>query len=208
MPTDVADHWSEVWSDRDPEDVSWFQATPQTSLELIQRYAPDRSSAILDVGGGASRLAADLLELGYLDVTVVDMAEAALERARQPMGARAAEVTWTVAEVTQLELQRPVDLWHDRAVLHFLVQPSQQRAYAQRVLANLRPGGHAIIATFGPNGPERCSGLPVQRYDAAAISDTLGLELIEDIQETHVTPDGVEQPFVYAVLRRPASRLA
>lgn len=208
MPTDVADHWSEVWSDRDLQQVSWFQSTPRTSLELVQRYAPDRSSAVIDIGGGASRFAADLIELGYLDVTVVDVAEAALERARQQMGSRANEVTWHVADVTRLDLLRPVDLWHDRAALHFLTQPAQQDAYAQRVVANLRPGGHAIIATFGPTGPDRCSGLPVKRYDAAAIADTVGLELVEDLQETHLTPNGVEQAFVYAVLRRPASRLA
>ena len=208
MPTDVADHWHEIWSDGDPEQLSWFQASPQTSLKLIERYAPDRSSSVIDVGGGSSRLAADLLELGYLDVTVVDIAVPALERARQQMGSQASEVTWKVAEVTQLEMPRPVDLWHDRAVLHFLTDPAQQHAYAQRVLANLRPGGHAIVATFGPNGPDRCSGLPVERYDAATIAHTLDLDLIEALDDTHLTPDGVQQAFVYAVLRHPAARLA
>jgi SAM-dependent methyltransferase len=205
MPTDSASHWRQVWSERDPTQVSWFQAEPRISLELILRHAPDPSSTIVDVGGGSSPLAARLLALGYLDVTVVDIAEPALDRARSALGDRAGEVTWLVADATRLDLTRPADLWHDRAMFHFLTDPVDQQAYATRLAASLRPGGTAIVATFALGGPTTCSGLPVVRYDSDDLAATLGLELVASIDELHRTPAGYEQPFTYAVLRRPIS---
>jgi SAM-dependent methyltransferase len=201
MPTDTAAHWRRVWTDRDPTEVSWFQPTPVTSLELIQRYAADRSAAIVDVGGGSSSLAAHLLDLGYLDVTVVDIAEPALEHARASLGDRADEVRWQVADAARLELSRPVDLWHDRAVFHFLTGTAEQQSYAARLTRSLQPGGTAIVATFALDGPTTCSGLAVVRYDADRLASTLGLELVASVDEVHRTPDGREQPFTYAVLQ-------
>ncbi len=200
---DTVEHWRDVWSSAPAEARSWFQEDPHLSLELIQRFAPDRTAAILDVGGGASRLVDHLLALGYRDLTVVDIADEALALTRERLEEQADLVTFEVAEVTRLELLRPVDLWHDRAVLHFLIDPADQAAYSRRLHAALRPGGHAVIAAFGPAGPERCSGLPVHRYDAQELARTLGLELVESHAEAHRTPDDREQAFVYAVLRRP-----
>lgn len=205
MPTDTAAHWRQVWSERDPTEVSWFQSAPRTSLELIQRYTQDRSAAIVDVGGGSSSLAAHLLEMGYLDVTVVDIAQPALDHARASLDDRADEVVWQVADATRLRLARPVDLWHDRAAFHFLTDPADQQAYAARLTASLRPGATAIVATFALEGPTTCSGLEVVRYDAAQLAATLGLDLVAPVNEVHLAPDGREQPFTYAVLRRPTT---
>jgi 2-polyprenyl-3-methyl-5-hydroxy-6-metoxy-1,4-benzoquinol methylase len=204
MGTDPARHWAQVWTDRDPTEVSWHQVVPTRSLALVQQVAPDRDARIVDVGGGASTLVDHLLEAGYRDVTVVDVAARAMERARERLGARATQVRWVTADVTTLDLGGPVDVWHDRAVFHFLTADADRQRYLDRLLAHVPVGGHVVLATFSLAGPETCSGLPVRRYDAAGLAAVIGpaFTLVTSVEETHRTPAGHPQAFVYVVLRR------
>lgn len=206
MSDDVRDHWTQVWAETEPDEVSWFQAEPTTSLDLIADLDLSPEARILDVGGGASRLVDHLLARGYANATVLDVAQPALERARQRLGEAAEQVTWVVADVLAAELPDEVELWHDRAVFHFLTDPADRARYAEQVAASLAPGGHAIVATFSPEGPERCSGLPVRRYDAQAIADEVGeaFALVDTRREEHTTPWDAVQSFQYAVLERRA----
>lgn len=197
-------HWEHLYATRSPEAVSWYQAEPARSLELIEASGAGPQSALVDVGAGASRLVDYLLARGWRDVTVMDLSLTALEAAQCRLGERAAAVTWTVADVREYRPERPFDVWHDRAVFHFLTDPADREAYRRSLAAALRPGGHVIMATFGPDGPERCSGLPVVRYDAEALTATLGtgFRLLEERQEQHRTPAGATQAFRYFLLRR------
>lgn len=196
------EHWEQVWSGRAPEDVTWFQDHPERSLALITSVTGPQDR-VIDVGGGASRLVDRLLDLGYRDVTVVDLAAAPLAATRARIGDSAAQVTWVVGDVTTLHLAQSVALWHDRAVFHFLVDRVSRRAYIDRVREAVSIGGHVVIATFGPNGPEFCSGLPVRRYSVDDLAGEFGtgFELVADDIEQHVSPAGVTQEFVYALLR-------
>jgi ubiquinone/menaquinone biosynthesis C-methylase UbiE len=192
-------HWEAVYRDRAAEEVSWFQPSPELSLALIEAAGMPREAPLIDVGGGASRLVDRLLEAGYRNISVLDISAAALEQSRARLGAAAAAVRWLQADITRTELPDRYRLWHDRAVFHFLVGAQARAAYLQRLERHLAPGGQAIIATFSPDGPERCSGLPVQRYSAQSLAQTLGgrFRLLESRQELHTTPAGVEQAFVY-----------
>jgi rhodanese-related sulfurtransferase/ubiquinone/menaquinone biosynthesis C-methylase UbiE len=200
-------HWRRKYGEHGTEELSWTEATPRLSLELIQEAALPLDAAIVDVGGGASRLAAELVGLGHTDVTVVDIAAEALERARSDLGQGAANVTWVEADIRAHEFDRTFDLWHDRALFHFLVSAPDHDAYLALLGRTLNPGGNLILATFGPDGPTRCSGLPVRRYDAEAISQTLGadFELVSSQLAEHRTPSGSNQQFLYAHLKRSAS---
>ena len=196
--------WRETWTDRDPEAVSWFEPVPQRSLELIADSGVAREDPIVDVGGGASRLVDDLLAAGYRDLSVLDIADEPLALARRRLGDQAAHVAWIVADVRAWEPPRRYALWHDRAVLHFLVDPDDRDRYVQRVRTALAPGGAAVIATFAPDGPVQCSGMPVQRYDAEQLESLLGggFTLVYHHYDTHRTPSGADQRFVYVLLRR------
>jgi ubiquinone/menaquinone biosynthesis C-methylase UbiE len=198
------DHWQTVYLGKGEQEVSWTQASPEPSLGLIERYAPSRQASIVDIGGGASRLVDALCEHGYERLTVLDLSEAALATARQRLGPRGAHVQWIAADATQWDPPQPFDLWHDRAALHFLVDAGDRQAYLDRLGRGVKSGGHAIIATFALDGPEKCSGLPVQRYDAASLSETMGqtFELIAHQPHRHVTPWGAVQSFQFSVLRR------
>jgi SAM-dependent methyltransferase len=198
------DHWENVYTGKGESQLSWFQETPALSLELIERVEVARSSAILDIGGGASRLADSLVSRGYEDVTVLDLSAAALAAARSRIGVEANRVTWIAADVTVWEPTRSYDLWHDRAAFHFLTLARDQAAYIARLRRALRPGGHAIIGTFALDGPERCSGLAVSRYEASSLAATLGpgFELIDSRPHEHVTPWGVTQKFQFSTFRR------
>jgi SAM-dependent methyltransferase len=199
------DHWEGVYGTKDPEAVSWYRPRLDLSLQLLEQAALPRDAPILDVGGGASTFVDDLLELGYREITVVDLSERAMESARERLGRAAAGVTWRVGDITELEL--PAEryaFWHDRAVFHFLVEASERRRYVQQALHALRPSGRIVVATFGPTGPEECSGLPVARYDGEGVHRELGarFEALGSFQEPHVTPWGSEQDFVYSYCRR------
>jgi ubiquinone/menaquinone biosynthesis C-methylase UbiE len=198
------DHWQQVYAEKSSVEVSWFQAHAVRSLALIDAAALPPSTAIIDVGGGASTLVDDLLNRGYGDLTVLDLSAAALRVARQRLGAHAADIQWLEGDVRHLRLpEARYDLWHDRAAFHFLVTPGDRARYVAAVRSSLKPGGHLVIATFADDGPERCSGLPVQRYSEASLAAAFGEDFIAQSQarERHRTPAGNPQNFVYCHLR-------
>ena len=198
-------HWDAAYSAKGEAGVSWFEDRPTTSLELIAEFGATPSSSIIDIGGGASRLVDALIEAGWQSIAVLDVADTGLAAAKARLGEKAAgQIEWIVADVTRWNPERTFDVWHDRAVFHFLIDPVDRAAYVERLRIAVKPGGHAVIATFAPNGPERCSGLPVQRYDAAGLAATVGppFELVRARGHTHSTPWGSTQSFQYSVLRR------
>ena len=202
------DHWEKVYSTKATTDVSWFQEHPEYSLKLIAETGVAPAAAIIDVGGGASTLVDNLLNKGYQNLTVPDLSLAALEAAQERIGSRASEVNWIEANITTPQLSpRTFDVWHDRAVFHFLTSANDRAAYIETVLRSVKPGGHVIVATYAEDGPTKCSGLPVVRYSAEELYAELGasFELIKHEKETHRTPFGTEQNFVYCYCRRRAS---
>ena len=205
-----ADRWQRTYLERRTDELSWTEATPTVSLELIAEAAPSPDAAVVDVGGGASRLAGELLRAGYRDVTVADISAESLERAKADLGAEAARVSWVVADVRDHDFGRRFDLWHDRAVLHFMVDDEDRDAYLRTLDRALRPGGDLVLATFGPQGPTQCSGLPVRRYDAQRLAELLGrdFELRSSRLHDHRTPRGAVQQFVYTRFKRRAGESA
>ena len=197
-------HWQGVYERKAEDEVSWYQARPQTSLRLIANTGLGKDAAIIDAGGGASRLVDHLLDAGYTDVTVLDIAGAALEKARRRLGERAAQVQWITADLLTWQPQRQYAIWHDRAVFHFLTEAEDRKRYVEVLKSALGPGGQVIIATFAPDGPEKCSGLPVMRHSPESIAAELGagFVLLETADEHHVTPAGKVQHFNYARLKR------
>jgi SAM-dependent methyltransferase len=197
-------HWEGVYTKKGENELSWFQENPALSLQLIAQVGATPASAIIDIGGGASRLVDNLIERGFEDVTVLDLSEAALEAAKARLGGRAAQVHWIVADATVWEPLKAYDIWHDRAAFHFLTEDSDRAAYIARLERALKVGGHAIIATFALDGPERCSGLPVVRYDPASLGQTLGraFQLVDTQRQIHATPWSSEQSFQFSVFRR------
>jgi SAM-dependent methyltransferase len=196
----LRDHWETVYQQKREDEVSWYQVRPATSLELLARTGVGRDARIVDLGGGASCLVDALLDSGFQHVTVVDIAAAALERARRRLGARASSVTWVPSDVAAWTPDTAFDVWHDRAVFHFMVRPGDRNAYIGTLRRALRPGGHAVIGTFASDGPERCSGLPVQRYEPETLAAELGTDfrLVDSAREEHVTPGGNIQRFQFS----------
>lgn len=197
-------HWQDVYNTKGEHDVSWFQESPTVSLDLIRANGAGSNASVIDIGGGAARLVDSLLDLGYESVTVLDLSEQALATAKARLGARAAKAQWVIADVTAWEPSRGYDVWHDRAAFHFLTDAADRAAYAERVRRAVRPGGHVIIGTFALDGPERCSGLPIVRHDAASIGEMLGplFELVETRRHDHQTPAGAAQRFQFSRFRR------
>lgn len=198
------EHWETVYRSKATDAVSWYQPHAVQSLALIQATPVPLDAHILDAGGGASTLVDDLLDAGYTNITVVDLSAAALVAAQTRLSARAAAVTWLAADVTALDLPpQSVDVWHDRAVFHFLTQFEDRRAYIRTLLRTVRPGGHVIVATFAEDGPEKCSGLPVMRYSAGTLHAEFGdaFTLVTHDRETHATPFGTTQEFTYCYCR-------
>jgi len=197
-------HWDGVYQTKREDEVSWFQASPIVSLDLIHAAGVGRHASIIDVGGGASRLVDALSDEGFADLTVLDLSEQATQTAKARLGARASGVTWIVADVTKWQPEATYDVWHDRAAFHFLTAPEDRAAYAERVRQAVRPGGHIIIGTFALDGPERCSGLPVIRHDADSIGAVLGplFTLIESRRHDHQTPMGGSQKFQFSRFQR------
>jgi SAM-dependent methyltransferase len=194
------DHWDAIYTSTDPSALSWFQPDPATSIAMIHDAGVKLDARILDIGGGASTLPDHLLAEGFKAVTVMDTASAAMDRSRQRLGRSAEEITWIAADVLTWEPQIRCDLWHDRAVFHFLTNPEDRARYISRLRTALVPGGSAIFATFALNGPRRCSGLPVQRYSAETLSTELGrgFTLVGMVTEDHITPSGSLQRFLFA----------
>ena len=200
------EHWDSVYGKKAPEEVSWYRPHLERSLEFIVGAGLSQDAAILDVGGGASTLVDDLLERGYRNVSVLDISENAIARAKARLGARAGSVTWIVADITEADLpQHRYDFWHDRAVFHFLREEAARAKYVAAVRRALKPDGHIVVATFGPSAPEQCSGLPVMRYTAEGIHSQFGGEFrkVGSTREIHKTPWGTEQEFVYCYCRVP-----
>jgi SAM-dependent methyltransferase len=202
---DRQEHWQKVYRTRAVDAVSWYRPHLETSLELLELAGLSTDTRVIDVGGGASTLVDDLLGRGLRRMTVLDVSSEALAVTRRRLGEREREVTWLVADVLEARLpEGGFDTWHDRAVLHFLADPSDTARYAAQAAAAVRVGGHAVIAGFAPDGPERCSGLPVARRSAEEIAAILApaFRLVTKRAERHLTPAGGEQSFAYALLRR------
>ena len=202
--SDRSTHWDHVYASKGEVEVSWYQDSPATSLEMIRAANPNHDAAIIDIGGGASRLVDALLQDGYRDVAVLDLSANALDAAKKRNGGAASMVDWIVADATSWQPAKTYDVWHDRAAFHFLTDPRDRAAYVQRLRSALATDGHVIIATFAPDGPEKCSGLPVQRHDSASLAAELGPEfaLIETRSETHHTPWDSTQAFQFSRFRR------
>lgn len=202
---DPQEHWENVYATKAPDSVSWYRPHLDTSLALIERAVPDRDNPILDVGGGASTLVDDLMGQGYSDVSVLDISAAALEVSKRRLGTAAARVNWLAADLLNTPMPAlRYELWHDRAVFHFLVAQEQRDAYVRQLAHTLKPAGYAVIATFGPDGPQKCSGLDTARYNADGLKRALSpaLMLIDSSLELHPTPFGTQQQFLYALFRR------
>jgi len=195
------EHWESLYASKGDRDLSWTQPEPLMSLSLIGEVCP--AGRVIDVGGGASILAERLSDRGYA-VTVLDISQTAIDRASNRLGARASQIHWIVADVTDNLQLGSFDVWHDRAVFHFLTSPADRAAYKALLTRTVPVGGHAIIATFALDGPEKCSGLEVRRYDGQTLAVELGpcLNLLKSVPEMHVTPWGGEQSFQYSLFRR------
>lgn len=204
MNSDRQNHWDNVYATKAENEVSWFQESPAPSLDLIRSLAATPQTSIIDVGGGASHLVDALLGDGFEAVTVLDLSENALAAAKARLGPASSNVRWLAADVTTWEPIEIYDLWHDRAAFHFLTEAADRAAYAERIARAVRPGGHVVIGTFAPDGPERCSGLPVVRHDAGSIGAVLGddFELVDTRRHEHLTPAGGIQRFQFSSFRR------
>ena len=201
---DAKTHWEKVYSTKAPDAVSWYRAHLETSLALIERAAVAHSTSIIDVGGGESTLVDDLILHGYENLTILDVSSTAIEVTKKRLGSAAERVHWLVGDITEIKLEpHTYDLWHDRAVFHFLTAPELRLAYVRQVIHAVKPGGHVIISTFGPEGPTKCSGLEVLRYDAESLHGEFGghFRLVESSEELHQTPFGTAQQFLYCYCR-------
>jgi SAM-dependent methyltransferase len=199
------DHWERIYASHASDAVSWYAEHLGESLRYIRATGLGSAAAVIDVGGGESTLVDDLLADGYQDVTVLDISETALDVCRSRLGEDAAKVSWVAADILTTSMPRArFDIWHDRAVFHFLTEMADRVRYVGQVLHALKPNGYAIVGTFGPAGPEKCSGLPVSRYAPDELHAAFGapFELLASSSESHVTPAGTTQQFVYCFCRR------
>ncbi len=200
------EHWEKVYQIKSPDAVSWFQEHATRSLEIIRSIGKTSEAQIIDVGSGASTLLDDLLTGGFKHVSVLDLSANALEVARRRLGPHGQNVRWMTGDIRTVDLpELTYDIWHDRAVFHFLTDPADRIAYVRQVVKSVKPGGHVIVATFAPDGPEQCSGLPAVRYDPNQLHDEFGpaFELLEHAIEAHKTPWGSVQHFAYCHCRAP-----
>lgn len=198
------EHWKKVYQTKQPIEVSWFQTDPAVSLELIALTGINHTQRIIDVGGGASVLVDKLLDAGFEGLTVLDISSAALDYAKERLGERSANIQWIESDVTEFEFVRKYDLWHDRAVFHFLTDPEDRKKYKKVLNESLNPGGHVIIAAFALEGPPKCSGLDVERYSPEKMKNEIGgsFDLIKSVDEIHRTPWNAEQKFIYCYFRK------
>lgn len=197
-------HWENVYTTKVPEQVSWYRPHLETSLEIVERVAPDRSASIIDVGGGESTLVDDLLARGYQNVAVLDVSPTAIDVTKRRLGRAANSVDWLIGDITSVELPfSAYGVWHDRAVFHFLTALEQRAAYVRQASRAVKPGGYVLVSTFGLEGPTKCSGLDVARYDTASLHAQFGVRfrLLESLKELHETPFGAAQQFVYCLCR-------
>jgi SAM-dependent methyltransferase len=200
---DASTHWDQRYRTDDTK-LSWFEPVPRCSLELIRRAAPARNASIIDVGGGTSRLAGMLLDQGYCDLSVLDVSDVALQLNQAHLGERAQRIHWLRADIAEWMPARQWDVWHDRALFHFLTDEARQEAYLHALTHATARGARAIVAGFALDGPERCSGLPVTRYSPESLAERLGRNFLMKhyTVERHVTPSGAIQRFLYALFER------
>jgi ubiquinone/menaquinone biosynthesis C-methylase UbiE len=200
----IKEHWEHIYQTRQPNEVSWTQEIPQTSLDFINSFHLPKTAKIIDIGGGDSKLVDYLLSEGFQDITVLDISEKALEKAKQRLGNYATKVKWVVQDILHFTPDIPFDLWHDRATFHFLTTQQQVSSYLSIIRQGIRKGGHAIIGTFSVNGPEQCSGLPIRQYDEEALQHELstGFEKVKCITEDHITPFNTIQNFLFCSFKR------
>ena len=200
MTDSLKQHWERVYEVKDPTEVSWYQPIPERSIAMIRATEIPTQAPLIDIGGGASTLVDILRNSDYSDITVLDISGSALAKARERLGPAADAIAWLEADILEFDPQRRYYLWHDRAVFHFLVEPQGVERYLETLRTALVPGGHFVIATFGPDGPDRCSGLPVQRYSVDSLANLLQDDF--DVRsfeiQDHVTPTGTVQQFLYA----------
>jgi SAM-dependent methyltransferase len=197
-------HWERIYTEKAPDAVSWYRPHLETSLALIEQISPDRSASIIDVGGGESTLVDDLLARGYENITILDISQTAIDANRKRLGIVSERVKWLVADICKIKLDPPAyDVWHDRAVFHFLTEARDRSAYVGQAARAVKRGGHVIVSTFGPEGPMKCSGLDVVRYDAQSLHREFGVNfrLVESSKELHQTPFGTVQQFLYCHCR-------
>lgn len=200
LSSDRKTHWQQVYDEKEPNEVSWYQPVPEKSLQLIRATGVARTDPVLDAGGGASTLVDYLLDEGYADISVLDISGKALARSRSRLGDAAAAVNWIESDVTEFESARRYALWHDRAVFHFLTESADRDKYIDVICRALQPRGYFVLATFGPQGPERCSGLEIRRYGIEQLQALLGasFELQSHELDSHETPMGSRQQFLYS----------
>jgi len=197
---DAQSHWEKIYAEKAPNAVSWYAPHLEVSLSLIERTGVGRSAAVIDVGGGESTLVDDLLDRGYENVTVLDISQIAIDANQRRLGKLASRVHWVAGDITRVELGHAAyDVWHDRAVFHFLTDSASRAAYVRRVAHAVKAGGHVILSTFGPEGPTRCSGLDVVRYSAESLHHEFGtsFRLVESSRQLHQTPFDTIQQFLY-----------
>jgi 2-polyprenyl-3-methyl-5-hydroxy-6-metoxy-1,4-benzoquinol methylase len=201
---DPKSHWEKVYNTKEPNQVSWYRPHLETSLALINRAAGANSASIIDVGGGESTLVDDLLARGYENITILDISQTAIDVTKKRLNEAADGVQWITGDVTKVELPRDAyDVWHDRAVFHFLTRTEERVAYVRQVAHAVKPDGHVIVSTFGPEGPTKCSGLDVARYDSDSLHEQFGarFRLVDSAKELHQTPFGTTQQFLYCYCR-------
>lgn len=201
-------HWEKVYTTKQPDEVSWTQEVPQISLDLIHALQLPKTAAIIDIGGGDSKLVDYLLDEKFEHITVLDISAQALDRAKARLGERASKVNWIVADITTFEPSTAFDLWHDRAAFHFLTDEAQISKYLATARKSVKNEGYAIIGTFSTNGPEKCSGLPIKQYDESSLSAQLnnGFEKINAVTENHITPFNTTQHFLFCSFKRQVDR--
>ena len=200
---DERSHWESLWVGRDPSSVSWYQSSASTCTEIVRRLTVP-SDPVAVVGAGSSTLVSELVEAGYTAVIAVDIAQGALDQLRASLGDGAASVTLLQADVRNVRLPRPVTLWHDRALFHFLTDEADQRTYAATAARSVSAGGYLVMAEFAPDGPTSCSGLDVARHSRASLESIFagGFDLVESFEQDHITPMGTIQRFLHAVMIR------
>jgi len=198
------EHWEDVWARKKSNEVSWYQQEPKTSLELILSIQPSKDASIIDVGGGDSRLVDKLLQLGFQNITVLDVSAKALERAKERLGKRAQLIKWIECDVRNFDSDDQYDIWHDRALLHFLTSDEDLKNYVELTKRHVKTGGYLIISTFSTKGPKMCSGLDTKQYSEESMKKLFsnGFNPVKSFEEEHVTPFGKSQIFTCNVFRK------
>jgi len=203
MTYEAKEHWENIYQTKKSNEVSWHQEKPKTSLNLISETGIDKDANIIDVGAGDSKLVDNLLAFGFRNITVLDISSNALNRAKKRLGNRANYVKWVVSDLREFETSDEYDLWHDRAVLHFLTEEEDISKYVERVRQLLKPNGYLIVSTFSENGPKRCSGLDIKQYSEDSVKKLFSdFAHIKSFEEEHITPSGASQIFIFSVFRK------